>query len=106
MGVQDEEADDLQVATVYAMSMDTASITQMLQEVSLNPELSPPCDFGDKQMKDKDIKELTNFMKAGDVPADSKQARKLAATGSLCTMQQMSFTVQIPSIVIEREQWF
>ena len=87
MGVQDGEADKLQVATVRAMSMDIASITQLLQGVSPNTKPSPPCDFGDDQRKDEYIKEFIDSVEAGDLLVDSEQAKKIAAIGSLCTME-------------------
>lgn len=46
------------------------------------------CNFGDEQKKDKDVEQLIDFVTNGDLPSDAKQARRVVALGSLCTMEQ------------------
>ena len=36
--------------------------------------VGPPCDFGREQRKDEDVKELMEFVEAGDLPVDSKNS--------------------------------
>ena len=81
-----ETVKEVQVAKMCSITEPT--ITHLLEEAAPSHEPASTCDFGLEQRKDMDVKHLVDFVEQGELPADTKLARKVVALGSLFTMEQ------------------